>query len=328
MDNDIKRKKHRKRKRKAIFRRMLFRLFLLVAIIFLAYFSKNFAFDFIQGSSEVGTLTQSVKTDGFGSRTYKFISETKEDLSKGNLILVNPSLSYEFSMDSELSNLFEQKNTAYKVSKRNIMLNQRTIEALNRMLKDFQKASSNENATIISGYRTADYQQQLLDTKTKNVGEKEALRWVAKPNYSEHHTGLAIDFGVLTEKGNIQDFDGSGSYSWIGENCGNYGFIKRYVGEKEKITGIADEPWHFRYVGLPHGNLIKKNGYCLEEYIEYLKEFEFKKKHLLVKDFDGEKYEIYYVKTESGKIRVPVPKNKSYDISGNNEDGFIVTIRE
>lgn len=50
----------------------------------------------------------------------------------------------------------------------------------------------------------------------------------------------------------------------------NYGFIQRYTEDKEKITGISHEPWHFRYVGYPHSQIITERGLSLEEYIEFV----------------------------------------------------------
>ena len=91
------------------------------------------------------------------------------------------------------------------------------------------------------------------------------------------------------------------------------------------MTGVSYEPWHFRYVGVPHAYLIQNQNMCFEEYIDYLKQFEFDKQHLEV-DFQGQNYEIYYVKANENQLtQVPVPKGRDYSISGNNVDGFIIT---
>ena len=69
------------------------------------------------------------------------------------------------------------------------------------------------------------------------------------------HLGLAVD--LL----------GSKAVPWFTEHCWDYGFIVRYTEEKEPITGIIDEPWHFRYVGTEVSLDMKNTGLCLEEYL-------------------------------------------------------------
>ncbi len=59
---------------------------------------------------------------------------------------------------------------------------------------------------------------------------------------------------------------------WIEENAWKYGFILRYPEDKTELTGIQYEPWHIRYVGLPHSAIMKEKNFVLEEYMDYLKE--------------------------------------------------------
>ena len=82
-----------------------------------------------------------------------------------------------------------------------------------------------------------------------------ALQSVAVPGTSEHHLGLAVD--LLGEEALV----------WLNEHCWEYGFIVRYAADKQHITGIADEPWHFRYVGVEVAMELKDSGLCLEEYL-------------------------------------------------------------
>lgn len=95
-----------------------------------------------------------------------------------------------------------------------------------------------------------------------------ALR--ALPACSEHETGLAIDLAA-----NAQDIDficpefpRSGICQKFREAAPYYGFVERYAKEKEPVTGISGEPWHFRYVGTPHSEIMARKGMCLEEYVE------------------------------------------------------------
>ena len=84
---------------------------------------------------------------------------------------------------------------------------------------------------------------------------KKALETVAVPGTSEHQMGLAVD--ISGEAANI----------WLAEHCWEYGFILRYTEEKAEITGITNEPWHFRYVGREISMDMKDSGLCLEEYL-------------------------------------------------------------
>ena len=135
--------------------------------------------------------------------------------------------------------------------------------------------------------------------------------------------------GLYPENGFSREYDGTGEYRWISQNCYQYGFVVRYESDKIDITKIGNEPWHIRYVGVPHAYVMKKQDLCfLEEYMDYLKDFPYDGKHLMVTDDKNQKYEIYYVAAPAGEkiISVPVPETGNYEISGSNTDGFIVTV--
>ncbi len=78
---------------------------------------------------------------------------------------------------------------------------------------------------------------------------------------------------------------------WDDSLNAKYGFILRYPFGKEHITKIAYEPWHFRYVGAPHAEIIEKNDFVLEEYIEYIKQFMYWTEPLVFRN----EYEISYL---------------------------------
>ena len=86
---------------------------------------------------------------------------------------------------------------------------------------------------------------------------------MADPGASEHHTGLAFD---ITVAGTI--FKGTEQQIWLHKHCWDYGFIIRYQEDKEDITGVTYESWHYRYVGVEHAKIIMKEGLCLEEYLQ------------------------------------------------------------
>lgn len=127
---------------------------------------------------------------------------------------------------------------------------------------------------VREGYRTQEEQQQLLDEKieayenegkSKSEAKKLAEQWVAIPGTSEHQLGIAVDINADTTKSSSDDV-----YSWLAGNAHKYGFIKRYPSDKTDITGVINEPWHYRYVGKEAALEIYSQGMCLEEYIDTL----------------------------------------------------------
>lgn len=139
---------------------------------------------------------------------------------------------------------------------------------------DMQAAASKDGVSlwIISAYRTLERQTELYNEKIseyKNLGYSEeqakieAGKWVAVPGTSEHCLGYAADLCSLEES-----FENSDQFAWLQKHCAEYGFILRYPKDKVDITKISYEPWHYRYVGSNHAQIIMSQGLCLEEYLE------------------------------------------------------------
>ncbi len=96
----------------------------------------------------------------------------------------------------------------------------------------------------------------------------EALKQVMPPGYSEHETGLALDIVSADYQLLDDNQETTAENIWLRENCWKYGFILRYPADKEDITQISYESWHFRYVGEEAAEYITSNGICLEEYLD------------------------------------------------------------
>lgn len=92
-----------------------------------------------------------------------------------------------------------------------------------------------------------------------------AREWVAVPGTSEHELGLSVDINAK------EDTPQEEVYSWLHANAYRYGFILRYPSDKTEITGIANEPWHYRYVGKTAAAEMQESGLCLEEYLEQIR---------------------------------------------------------
>jgi D-alanyl-D-alanine carboxypeptidase len=149
------------------------------------------------------------------------------------------------------------------------LVDERIYPALQEMFDAARNA--NIYPVVASGYRTAEEQQRLLDEKiaayeADGYSAAEAISnaqaWVAVSGTSEHQLGIAVDI-------NADGIHSTGYevYEWLNQNSYKFGFICRYPGEKTEITGIIDEPWHYRYVGTEAAAEIYHQGICLEEYL-------------------------------------------------------------
>lgn len=257
---------------------------------------------------------------------FQNIEVSTKDKFKGDLILVNNDHQY-FSGGEDLvgvSEQFDNDGVDFIVGNDyNVQLRKTPLLALEQMARDFYAAKNINDLIVISGYRTQEQQKELYDNDLAQTG-LDYSELVAKSGYSEHQTGYSIDFSTST----TWDYDGQGDYAWIDENCWKYGYILRYAENKTELTKIKYEPWHYRYVGVPHAYYMYKNGICMEEYIERLKQYTYEGEHLTFTDDNGKNYELYYVPSDDGNetTYVPVPGSLKYEVSGNNIDGFIVTV--
>ncbi len=196
------------------------------------------------------------------------------------------------------------------------------------MLRKLIQACIGENEIVpVSGFRPLSEQIAIYNKSLNENGEEFTSKYVALPNHSEHQTGLAID--VAKNEPDIDficpSFPYEGVCQKFREKAAQYGFIERYPKGKETITGISHEPWHFRYVGNPHSQIISDNNFTLEEYIEYLKQFPYDGMHLQVEN-QGWTAGIFYVNAREETNSVYMPENLYYEVSGDNIGGFIVTV--
>lgn len=263
---------------------------------------------------------------------YETYNVPTKDKFHGNLILVNDNYRY-YSGDEKLISINEKNAekgrtlfSAVDPSETDkMMIVEDVYEPMASMIFDFYDATQISNILIYGAYRSTEFQQQLYDEDVAMTGEEESTR-VAKAGYSEHESGLAFDLTTYPD----YDYQGEGEYAWFTENCYKYGLIIRYPENKEQITKIQPEPWHFRYVGIPHAYYMTKNNLCLEEYIDMIttKYYYQADQHLEFSDENGNEYEVYFVLSDdtSDVTTIPVPTGKKFEISGTNVNGFIVTV--
>ncbi len=152
----------------------------------------------------------------------------------------------------DLVNLYEQKRH-FLLAGSGIFLAREAFEAANRMFKQAEDEDMN-GFILTSGYRSREKQAELYAGRQDDTAQP--------PGCSEHETGLAFDVTARSDG----DFEATPQFRWLREHCWDYGFILRYPKGKEHITGIAYEPWHYRYVGEEAAKLIRDRGWTLEEY--------------------------------------------------------------
>lgn len=251
-----------------------------------------------------------------------------KDKFYGDLILVNNDHEYFSSGEEDLVSIMEKNDENgidyFTAVDYDYTIMRPAYDAMAAMIKDFYNKYFNDTLIIYGSYRTKEFQSKLYDERDT---ESEDAPLVAKPGHSEHETGYAFDFSE-TEN---YDYTGTGDFEWLNKNCYKYGFVLRYTKEKEKITEIRDEPWHFRYVGKAHAYYMTKNDLCLEEYIDLIRNsYPYDSTHLEFADEDGKNYEVYFYPSNDAEevTSVPVPSGRKYDISGNNVDGFVVTVHK
>ena len=136
-------------------------------------------------------------------------------------------------------------------------------------MTEFITAAGDEglNVYLSSGYRSyndqvANFNRKLNEGMTPDVAKK----IVAVPGTSEHQTGLACDITDRYYERKDSSLENTELYKWMYAHCQDYGFILRYPKDKEDITQIIYEPWHFRYVGKEAATYIMENNLCFEEF--------------------------------------------------------------
>ena len=128
-----------------------------------------------------------------------------------------------------------------------------------------------------SAYRSVNRQYELfygnVDMLVNQGNTRERAVYLtemyfARPGYSEHHTGLAVDILSHDHQYFTAAFENTQAFAWLSENAHLFGFILRYPRDGRDITGIAYEPWHFRYVGQQAALEIFETGMILEQFLD------------------------------------------------------------
>ena len=241
------------------------------------------------------------------------ITMSSQDAYRGPLILVNREHPIAADARPQLA--------ALPFGGSGVLMERRAAKLLSACVK---KAGGTGVIVPVSGFRARDEQRRIWDDTMSSQGAEFTGKYVAMPGCSEHETGLAIDLAMAAEDIDFirPDFPNTGACAAFRRLAAGYGFIERYRADKEHVTGIACEPWHFRYVGIPHARLMVERNLALEEYTPFLR----RRPWRYVQE-GGRQAMVFYAPSRGTETTITIP-DCCYQVSGDNQGGFIVTLWE
>lgn len=247
----------------------------------------------------------------------KTISLQPDLIHAGNLILVNAKYPYH-------ENIVRQTLTPVFAQASEVLLGDHVVKLLSDIMNQM---NGWDQITPVSGWRSMKEQVEIYESSLLENGRDFTEKYVALPGHSEHQTGLAIDLALKQALIDFirPDFPYTGICQAFRQKSVSYGFIERYPLGKENITGIAQEPWHFRYVGTPHAEIMAKHDFVLEEYISFLRAYPYGIQPYFYNS-NGMHIAVSYLEASKTTDTVlEIDDTNPYSISGNNIDGFIIT---
>ena len=215
------------------------------------------------GEKPNGGVTGTAESNGKNGESEK--EGLFPDLDKSEIVLVNKNNKLPDDYEVTLKKLPDGTNKA--------------AEEAYKPMCDMLKAARKDGMIleVCSSYRSVDRQKELFEEDMRMLVRRgysyldaydEVASETMPPGYSEHSTGLAFDIVALDYQMLDKKQETTEENQWLREHCAEYGFILRYPKEKEDITGISYESWHFRYVGVEIAEYIMEKGITLEEFLE------------------------------------------------------------
>ncbi len=188
------------------------------------------------------------------------------DANFSRLLLINGEHALPDDYDTKVREYLVEIDPQYRNNNYVTQIHKDVYPYITAMVAAAQK--DGVNLKVWSPFRSYAIQNDLFQKQVARVGgdEAKAATVVARPGTSEHNTGLCADFNMASDA-----FESTPMYSWMCENAEDYGFILRYPQEKQDVTGVIYESWHWRFVGINNAKEINELGVTLEEFIEMKK---------------------------------------------------------
>lgn len=252
------------------------------------------AADAVSGLFRTDTLTE-IAADDLMVETYSLqtlLADEKVTFDQ-SMMLINST--------TPVPSDFEADTAEYNDS--GVIMNTCVMEAYRSLAAEISE-KFNEKLYIMSAYRTEEEQAAAIEKE----GEK-----AAQVGESEHQVGLGLDVYIRYYAG--AGFLDSDVGQYVNKNCQKHGFIIRYPYYGEESTGIGFEPWHLRYVGQPHAEIIAENRLTLEEYFVSLDESTFWQ------------YGDYIITVQDGEEFTLPAEYESITISPDNRGNYVITVK-
>lgn len=275
-----KKKRRRSFERRMIIFLLIFTLVLSVALVFLVFDNSSLRKKLkeAQNSSQVPTSSDASDVTWIPSESSSSEIVSSDDTSSKGKYTLDPD-----DWNLRLANLDNYLPDGFTVetgliiqayaSKNQMEFDARAVDELNAMLKAAN--DSGVNIFVVSSYRSVRYQTGLYNNEVQKwvnqgydneAAKKKAATIVAVPGTSDHNLGLAVDLNSVEES-----FENTRQFAWLQEHAEEYGFVMRFPKNKQDITKIIYEPWHYRYVGVEAAKEMNRLDMCLEEYVVYLR---------------------------------------------------------
>ncbi len=243
---------------------------MVLAIVTIVLFADNMRLRAKLADNETSSMTESLPSGNSSSTQSNTNSSSVPAVSEEDKWMLRLA-NYENVLPADFSVKTGLITPAY-ARDQGMSFDARAVGDLNAML-----AAANGdgvNLLVISCFRTLTKQTNLYNAEVQkwlNQGYNEqkakekAGTIVAVPGTSDHNLGLAVDLNSVETS-----FENTRQFTWLQEHAAEYGFVMRYPKDKQDITRIIYEPWHYRYVGKEHAAEMNRLNMCLEEYVEYL----------------------------------------------------------
>lgn len=271
-----------------------------------------------------------------------YIPKEAADIKIGNLLSISDSYTYVIPSDfSNMVNLYQYRKNSDNVSKveingcytyslslERIALEKDTLDAFNRMILDYcntidlKDANVNCASNVVIGW--GGYNENTIDEYETDLSSASTGK-----EYYDHILGTTLALRRNNPSESLSEEILKKDFEWIYNNLHKYGFIIRYPNACKNHTGFdSSKRVHLRYIGVEHATYIHQNNICFEEYLELLRnQHNSPEKALNIQVADAS-YLVYYIKYTGNPTSIPVPKNATYTISGDNMNGFIVTVEK